>query len=886
MIRLPSPVIALTLPLAFLTAQTWVVGDPCSEEEIARLKAEYREKAQQLVDLENATPMVNQLSELRGYLDVLNEAAGETKSDINEFSEDFKPVLDQMKTEVKTYNTELQRWSPSVHHSDAFEGKTTTTTREVSVTEGLNVTAERLGELEEATGKASEALAALEKGMEAQTPAAQLAAFRDYFDTMTGLFTSDEMKAAFPVLHVFAPWLDYFSKSLEFATAMTESIQRSAAERDAMLRELGYTDMSYSPKYKTPYELLAEQKEKLQAELDEIAAKLEDCGQEVPEVGTGDVSTEPTVDRYARKEAEFRKIMEFCHQRTGIDPATAKANEAALHEARARTSALAQRLARLRWRLNIPEGQPTDNAEVRELLNEVTTAYADYRDKRRPVIELRTCVYQYYWGFFEKAPGGSKPVHALKDLPTTDQYKPYTNLKFWDLKQFAEGTINLYVPEQPEDGAGGPGTAAPTGSGGADPGAGGQGDEPESPASEDEDAEGVPAPDAAGDVSVPGAAAGGAAAGEGAAPATGGAEEGTGALTTGSDFPLTGEVDPIDFEIEPAGDDEADDAVPPGALPQDDPVPTQGSDSPVTGDAPGAPAPEGVSFIDPAASAPLLNSPLTAGSVDPTTQPMMVDLFDLELGAVEAYVPADDEDRAAVPGHGGVMYLAADGSGGLALLAPAPGPTDARESAVGPDEPRVTAFLTSLGVSTGEAFDLVALNEGDLPVRISGDGIVVEPVQLEDEAKRQLQSKLTELAGQNAIAAKLDAYCLEFLARPPAAGQLFRIASSELQEQFAPMRGILKAGREAYESGLLNPDSDPVAYMHSIKQWALWSHEKGFDLESFTDAFLEHTKKNFEAANRDWNGQVEEAVRGVLPNRWNDIQQVLRAAGETPGASD
>jgi hypothetical protein len=349
------------------------------------------------------------------------------------------------------------------------------------------------------------------------------------------------------------------------------------------------------------------------------------------------------------------------------------------------------------------------------------------------------------------------------------------------------------------------------------------------------------------------------------------------------------DVPGIDFEIEPGQAPETEDDAPaPTALPEGAGVPTQGSDSPVTGDAPpGAPAPEGVNFIDPASSGNLLNSPFTVGSVDPTTQPMMLDLLELDLAGTEASTQGAYLDPATVPGHEGALYLASDGHGGVALLrARTGGRTETTTMHRAADDPPVTAFLTSLGVSTGEAFEVVALNQGELPVRISGDGIVVEPVQLKKVAQEQLTSRLRDLASQNPVTAKLNAYCLEFLARPPSAGQLFRIASSGLQEQFAPMRDILKAGRQVFDAGLLNPDSDPVAYMHSIKQWALWTHEKGFDANGFTDAFVEHTKKNFESANRDWNGQIEDAVRAVLPNRWNDIQQVLRAVDEVRGPAD
>jgi hypothetical protein len=881
-IRPHSVVLSIVAPVLLVGTLSWVPAEPCSKEEIASLKSEYREKAQQLADLENATPLVDQLSEIRGYLDVLNEAAGETKTDINEFVKDNEQILKYMKTEVTTYHEQMQKWAPSVYQNDALEGNTTSTTREVSVTEGLNVTAERLGQLEDITGKASGALAALEAGAKAQTPSEQLAAFRDYFDTMTGLFTSDEMKAAFPILHVFAPWFEFFSRSLEFATDMTESIQRSIEVKNRMLRELGYSDISYSAPQRSPYEILAEQKEKLEAELTEIEAKLRDCGQDPP----GRPTTGSDVDAWATERADFDGLRTLCFRRTGRDQATADANEAELRRARGRANAAAHRLSRARWRLGIKDGEVTGDPEIMELEADLRAALTNYEDKLAPVKAFKDCILQEYLLL-----GARKDVKVtkLQDLPDEYQYKQFKNCNYWNLDEFATSTIGQNLPDRPATGGdpaqstGGPPPATGGDSSGAGAPTGGEGGDPEAPEAEDAADQGVPAPEAAGNVSVPGAAAAGGAA-AGAGPATGGGGIGM-ALAAGAGLPLTKAVEPIDFEIEPGQEPEGGDAPAPTALPGEAGVATQGSDSPVTGDAPPVMAPEDPGWIDPTVNPEPLNSGYAGASVDETTQPMMLDVVELTLAYAPAGFPRADGPEA-VPGHGGSLYLATDGEGGLALIRGAEKTRGGNALSSGLDDPKVTAILTSLGVSTGEAFEVVALNEGDIPIQISGDGIVVEPVKLKEEAQKQLQAKLGELASRNPVTAKLNAYCLEFLARPPTAGQLFRIASTELQQEFAPMRNILKAGRQVFESGFLNPDSDPIAYMHSIKQWALWTHEKGFDQGSFTEAFIQHTKKNFEAADRDWNAQVEDAVRAVLPNRWNDIQQVLRTASEARGPAD
>ena len=284
------------------------------------------------------------------------------------------------------------------------------------------------------------------------------------------------------------------------------------------------------------------------------------------------------------------------------------------------------------------------------------------------------------------------------------------------------------------------------------------------------------------------------------------------------------------------------------------------------------PGQESGSSIDPAVSQNLLNSSVPAGaSYDGTTQYMMLDNVNIMLPGREARVPSDIE---AVQTHGGAVFLATDASGQSILFRAEPvgGPKD--------QEVNVTAFLTSLGTSTGEAFELHILNGAESPISISGDGIVVEPLVIKEQAQQMLQDQLTSLASQNPLTAKLNAYCLEFLNQPPTVGQLFQIAQDELQKAYAPARNILAAGRQLFDSGLLQGEGDPMAYMHSIKQWALWAHERDFTFDSFLEAFLEHTQDNFAAAGQPWTDHVEELIRGAAPGRWGQIQMVLDKAGE------
>ena len=195
----------------------------------------------------------------------------------------------------------------------------------------------------------------------------------------------------------------------------------------------------------------------------------------------------------------------------------------------------------------------------------------------------------------------------------------------------------------------------------------------------------------------------------------------------------------------------------------------------------------------------------------------------------------------------------------------------------------VQVFLTNVGSSTGEAFQMHVFNNGPSPVNLSGEGLVVEPLKEKaaEQVREQLQGQLARLGGSSPFTASLDAYCLEFLRAPPQAGQLYQIASHELQQRYEPLKKVLSAGQRLHEMGLLRPDSDPTNYFHSIRQWAVWTIEQEFDQASFANAFVEHTKKNIEAAGRDWTKQIEEIVRGAAPNRWNDIGKVLEAAGVT-----
>jgi hypothetical protein len=191
----------------------------------------------------------------------------------------------------------------------------------------------------------------------------------------------------------------------------------------------------------------------------------------------------------------------------------------------------------------------------------------------------------------------------------------------------------------------------------------------------------------------------------------------------------------------------------------------------------------------------------------------------------------------------------------------------------------VQLFLTSLGTSTGEAFELQAFSAGGAPVQLRAEGLVVQPLnaQVTRRTQQELQKQARSAGGR--AATRLDAYCLEFLRQPPAKGMMFQVAGNSLQQKFAPVRRILEASRLVRAAGGLTPDSEPEGYFHSIRQWAIWTREQGFNQRTYGDAFAGHTRKNFEQAGGKWTDAVEKVVRNVVPNRWNDISKILQRAG-------
>lgn len=188
----------------------------------------------------------------------------------------------------------------------------------------------------------------------------------------------------------------------------------------------------------------------------------------------------------------------------------------------------------------------------------------------------------------------------------------------------------------------------------------------------------------------------------------------------------------------------------------------------------------------------------------------------------------------------------------------------------------VHVFVTSLGQSTGKAMQLSVVNQSGKSFHLTGGQLALEPV--EGVTQRDVARELERLGGA-AQSFSIDAYCLDFGKAVPAPGVVYRLAAPASQASFGPIREILSATRYLEWAGALRPDSDPVEYFHSIRQWAIWTYREKYDQRRFAAAFEEHARKNFAAAKRAWNAETSRALQSVIPGRWRDIQTVLAVAG-------
>ena len=70
-----------------------------------------------------------------------------------------------------------------------------------------------------------------------------------------------------------------------------------------------------------------------------------------------------------------------------------------------------------------------------------------------------------------------------------------------------------------------------------------------------------------------------------------------------------------------------------------------------------------------------------------------------------------------------------------------------------------------------------------------------------------------------------------------------------------------------------------------IRQYALWTKIEGWGEDKFGEVFVEKTKQNALPNKIKWTKQIEQAVRGLVPERWRDISMVLDEAQKLPQQS-
>jgi hypothetical protein len=266
------------------------------------------------------------------------------------------------------------------------------------------------------------------------------------------------------------------------------------------------------------------------------------------------------------------------------------------------------------------------------------------------------------------------------------------------------------------------------------------------------------------------------------------------------------------------------------------------------------------------------------GEIETRIDNLLKQGLDQRLQQLEGDLEGADDSGAPLTGLGGgdsVTAISLKDDPGALASSPA-----GLQSFGTPGGPTLAALGRSTGTSTGgDSFDFLFANAG-AAARLDGNGLVVEPVSGDAARVEALWATVLERANA-VVSVSPDGYCLEKEQRPPDPGELYMLASAGKQSRFNPVRDILAASTSMYDAGLLHPEdgSDPQQYFHSTRQWAIWTQERGYDQAGFTDAFVEHTRLNVEAAGYEWTPDIEQQVRELAPNRYQDVANVLTAAG-------
>lgn len=207
------------------------------------------------------------------------------------------------------------------------------------------------------------------------------------------------------------------------------------------------------------------------------------------------------------------------------------------------------------------------------------------------------------------------------------------------------------------------------------------------------------------------------------------------------------------------------------------------------------------------------------------------------------------------------------------------------EPAVAPpagDDDLPLVHIVARGGSTGEVYDVTIVHPASGPVPLEGL-VAIEPVAATAADRARFEREI-EAAGGVVETVTGAGYCLQFAAKAPPQGTVFRLAPAEKQRAFEPASRALAAARRLHEAGRFSPDTDPESYYHAIRQWAVWTLEQGFDRDGFVDAFLDHTRRNVEERGQRWTSEIADIVRRSAEGRWSDVSQVLREAQASSGS--
>jgi hypothetical protein len=190
--------------------------------------------------------------------------------------------------------------------------------------------------------------------------------------------------------------------------------------------------------------------------------------------------------------------------------------------------------------------------------------------------------------------------------------------------------------------------------------------------------------------------------------------------------------------------------------------------------------------------------------------------------------------------------------------------------------PGVKLFFVDTGQSSGASIRMTIVNEGSKPVTVVGGAFVLEPVQ--GISERDVTREIARLKGRKSVTVTIDAYCLNMRKPPPDAGTVMRLVPKPAAAVLTPVQKIASAARVLYDAQQIQPDSDPLQYRHALLQWAIWTQEQQFTEQTFTQAFIDHSRQNIEGAGRRWTPALDAALRKLAPGRWRDIRRVFRLA--------